>query len=358
MASERGDFRRAAVLCFAFWYLVWGNYAVAEMLARRFGFVRDLPVDLLSVAVVAGIALTLYPLARWTTGRSIAVKLAVLVPAGIAVAVAQIGVNYVNQSILGAITGLPFDQLRERYARLFMYRIYLDTAFIALLVTMLEARRSADDRVARSEAEAEAERARLAALRFQINPHFLFNAMNSISSLVVTGRAADAEEMLERLSDFLRITLTADPGQLVTLDEEMEAIQSYLAIEGVRFRTRMQTVIDCPPALANARVPGLILQPLVENAVKHGVATSSQPSTITITARAGQDQLILEVDDDGDHARADTPRAGLGVGTENVRQRLAALFGAAAGLEAGPATPRRWSSRVVLPLSFAGQGQG
>lgn len=190
----------------------------------------------------------------------------------------------------------------------------------------------------------------LVALRYQINPHFLFNTLNSISSLVVTNRAAQAEEMIGQLSDFLRVTLTDDAQAPQTLDHELETIEAYLNIEGVRFGDRLAIAIDCPDALRGAHFPTFILQPLVENAIKYGVAGSRRTVTVAIRARREGDCLIVAVEDDGD--AAGDAAAGHGIGLTNVRRRLSALYGAAARLE----TAKRasgFASIVRLPFRAA-----
>src|SRR5687768_978158 len=134
-------------------------------------------------------------------------------------------------------------------------------------------------------AEAAARSAQVRALRYQVNPHFLFNTLNSLSSLVMTGRAEKAEEMLLALSTFFRTSLSLDPSADVTLAEEIDLQRLYLEIEKVRFPSRLKVSIDVPDDLAQARVPALILQPLVENAIKYGVSGTRDPMLLTIEAR-------------------------------------------------------------------------
>jgi signal transduction histidine kinase len=173
--------------------------------------------------------------------------------------------------------------------------------------------------------------AHMLALRFQLNPHFLFNTLNAISSLVIVGRAGDAEAMIDRLSSFLRASLTADPHSLVSVDEEFEMLDSYLDIEGVRFGDRLVTVIDLPPGLASAMVPPFLLQPLVENAIKYAVAPSHRPVEVRIAAEEREGRLVLTVADDGDGCGDVVP--GTGVGLVNVRERLRLNYGADAWME-------------------------
>jgi len=159
------------------------------------------------------------------------------------------------------------------------------------------------------------------ALRMQLQPHFLFNTLNSISALV-HANPDGADEMISRLGDFLRTTLDAPPDQLVSLRRELAFIQDYLAIEQIRFQDRLRVELDIPADLMNLPVPSFILQPLVENALKHGLADRPQGGTLRIRARQGSDGLVLEVQDDGEGFVPGRE----GVGLSNVRSRLGLLY--------------------------------
>jgi two-component system, LytTR family, sensor kinase len=180
--------------------------------------------------------------------------------------------------------------------------------------------------------------AELRALRYQVNPHFLFNTLNSLSTLVLTGKRDEAERMIINLSTFFRTSLNGDPSDDVRLSEEILLQRLYLDIETVRFPDRLVVDIDVPEALRDACVPGLILQPLVENAVKYGVSRAKRPVTIRIHAAEQPTGLLLLVEDDGNPAPAMNGHAnGTGVGLQNVRDRLVARFG-----DAGDC---RWDNR-------------
>lgn len=203
-----------------------------------------------------------------------------------------------------------------------------------------------------AEARNATQQAQLAALRFQLNPHFLFNTLNAISSLIVTRRNDEAERMTMKLSEFLRLSLEADPDAEVTLDEELANTQSYLEIEGVRFPDRLCTEFECPAELLNAYVPSFLLQPLVENSVKHAVAPSRTPVTIMVQVSADQDQLIVIVEDRGRQGFGGGQSGGTGLGLANVRQRLAAFYGSRGTVEAR-ASGYGFMVRLALPLRFA-----
>jgi len=204
-----------------------------------------------------------------------------------------------------------------------------------------------------AEAEANARAAQVRALRYQVNPHFLFNTLNSLSSLVMTGRAEQAEEMLLALSTFFRTTLSVDPSADVTLAEEIDLQRLYLEIEKVRFPSRLRVEIDIPKELESARLPALILQPLVENAIKYGVSPTTEKVTLRIEARSlGDGRFSITVTNTGKpggHPPRD-PVESTGVGLTNVCQRLNARFGAQAKCEFGPLPKGGYQVHLTLPL--------
>ena len=187
-----------------------------------------------------------------------------------------------------------------------------------------------------AEANVAAQQAQLAALRYQLNPHFLFNSLNSISALIVTGRNKDAEAMTDKLSSFLRSSLNADPTALIPLEEELALTEEYLDIEGVRFGDRLNVNVDCSAEACTALVPSFLVQPLVENAVKHGVARSSAPVAIEIDAAIDGGCLCIKVANCVADTESEPLRdnAGAGVGLANVERRLQAVFGKRASLDA------------------------
>ena len=206
-----------------------------------------------------------------------------------------------------------------------------------------------------AEAESAAQAAQVRALRYQVNPHFLFNTLNSLSSLVMSKRPEEAEEMILKLSNFFRTSLSLDPSADVSLAEELALQRLYLDIEQVRFPKRLKVEIDVPEDLRDARVPGLILQPVVENAIKYGVSGAREPILLTISAReAGPGRFIIEVTNSKGGAqgrkRSSQASPGTGVGLVNVCQRLAARFGASANCEFGPLADGGYRVSLTLPL--------
>jgi signal transduction histidine kinase len=196
---------------------------------------------------------------------------------------------------------------------------------------------------------AEAQTAQLRALRYQINPHFLFNTLNSLSTLVLRARNDEAEQMITNLSGFFRASLTADPAEDVPLSEEIRMQQLYLGIEQIRFPQRLQAEFDIAPEVTGASVPGLILQPLVENAIKYGVSRTSRPVTVTIRAHGAAGRLYLSVEDDGDGPAGEGAVNGHGVGLRNVCDRLAARFNGAAECHYGPRPEGGFRVELTMP---------
>ncbi len=175
-------------------------------------------------------------------------------------------------------------------------------------------------------AESEAHRARLQALRYQLNPHFLFNTLNAVSTLIVERENRDAERMVARLSDFLRLTLECNSDVEVPLADELDFARRYLDIEQIRFGDRLVVHEDVDPETLSAQVPPLLLQPLVENAVRHGIMPREEGGTLHIEARRVGTQLLLRVVDDGPGPARSADTAG-GVGLANTKARLDSLYG-------------------------------
>jgi signal transduction histidine kinase len=179
------------------------------------------------------------------------------------------------------------------------------------------------------EGELRASQAQLQALKMQLHPHFLFNALHSVSALVHSDPEA-ADKMIARLGDFLRLTLDTAAAQEVPLRQEIEFLNCYLEIERIRFRDRLTTRLDVDPQALECRVPNLILQPIVENAIRHGVAPRSAPGRVEVRAERKGGSLRLRVKDNGRGIQeAACPTKGGGVGLSNTRARLQQLYGGA-----------------------------
>ncbi len=231
-------------------------------------------------------------------------------------------------------------------------RYFLLLAWGALYFAMVKAEQARTAERREGEYRRAAKAAELQSLRYQVNPHFLFNTLNSLSALVITGKPKAAETMIQTLSNYYRRSLAEDPAGEVTLAQEIEQQRLYLELEAVRFPERLVTRFDVPDELAEVPVPGMILQPLVENSVRYAVAPTSRAITVMIAARAEYNQLVLTVSNNGRSAGTDTG-GGFGIGLANVRDRLAARFGSEASVVSGADSDGGWRTVIRLPLGGA-----
>lgn len=188
-------------------------------------------------------------------------------------------------------------------------------------------------------------RAELSMLRMQFQPHFLFNSLHAISTLV-DWRPADARRMITLLSELLRKTVDAEPRALVPLEEELDWLERYLELQRIRFADRVSIDMQIAPAALNAMVPSFILQPLVENAIKHGVDADAGAVNIAIRANANDGHLMLAVTDDGVGLREPVSE---GIGLQNTRRRLQTLYGSDQSFELR-ALPKGVEALIELPL--------
>lgn len=234
------------------------------------------------------------------------------------------------------------------------FTAYVILSWSALWFGIRSHRELAQARERTLEAHAQANLAQLKMLRYQLNPHFLFNTLNAIATLVLEQENSTAERMLGALSRFLRYTLDQEPQQKVPLKREMEVLDLYLRIEKMRFDERLVVDIVIDPAAEHALVPSLILQPLIENAIKFAVARREQSCHIGIRAHANGPWLELELTDNGPGSPAFAPGAPepTGVGLRNSRERLATLYGAKARLNAENRPEGGVRVRITMPLEL------
>ena len=196
-----------------------------------------------------------------------------------------------------------------------------------------------------SRLEAQLAQAQLSALKMQLHPHFLFNTLHSISALL-HGDVEAADRMVARLGDFLRLTLENSESQEVTLEQELEFLRCYLDIEMTRFQDRLRVEFDMGPGTLDALTPNLILQPLVENAIRHGIAHRVEPGRVEIRSERRGDRLRIEVRDDGPGFASNTP----GIGLTNTRARLERLYGSGYVLQLNNGTQN--GAIVILEIPF------
>jgi signal transduction histidine kinase len=306
--------------------------------------------DIVVGLILCGIFLvtTLWLRARPLFVRRVAVG---LLAASLAVAHAYIDAEAMVW--LNAASGFPGSPLLTIFSSILIDYILIYVLFaaaVSLLLTQFELRKR-DQLLAR--AELTAQQAQLAALRLQLNPHFLFNSLNALSSLVVTGENKSAERMIGLITGFLRSSLMADPREEVTIADELASISDYLEIELVRFEDRLTVDFHCPGELSEALMPSHLLQPIVENAIKHGVARTRKPVRLSIEVRAvGSSDLQIRISDDVAGIADEAAPSGTGTGLANVRERLAIFHGERAVFEHGPSA-EGYKVMMRLPLRLA-----
>ena len=202
--------------------------------------------------------------------------------------------------------------------------------------------------------ESQASSAQLAMLRYQLNPHFLFNTLNSISTLVLLKQTERANAMLSRLSAFLRYTLANEPTAHVTVAQEVETLKLYLEIEKMRFESRLRPEFHIDPRVEKARLPSLLLQPLVENAIKYAVTPQEEGAEIAIDARLAGERVQITVSDTGPGliGKAGRPSLSTGVGLTNIKERLAQSFGSDHRFEARSAPGGGFRVSIEIPFQL------
>ena len=230
-------------------------------------------------------------------------------------------------------------------------RNYLTYAFIAVSYQAVAYHRAVRERDLRAtRLELDLAESKLANLEGRLRPHFLFNTLNSIAALIREDPAA-AEAMVGQLSNLLRASLRTDPKREVRLDEELRLVEQYLAIQSVRFQDRLSVSIDADEEARSGQVPHLILQPLVENAVRHGIAPRESGGTIWVYAERAGDRLRMIVEDDGvGIGNGSAALAGSGLGLESVRSRLSHLYGTEQQVDVSARRPS--GTRVAIDIPF------
>jgi sensor histidine kinase YesM len=269
--------------------------------------------------------------------------------------------------LLHVVAYQQLSSMAELYRLLFLFN--LPTGFMSYATILVvsyaidyyqryreEELRASELREKLAKAELQATQAQLQALKMQLQPHFLFNTLNSISALLDEDVEA-ADEMLARLGDFLRLTLENPAAQEISLQEEMEFLRCYLEIERVRFQDRLDVRINIEPAALDALVPSLVFQPLVENAIKHGILSRAAPGLISIEASVIDGVLQLRVTDNGPGLSSRQESGGRfreGLGLANVRARLHQLYGP--GIRFDLADRSEGGLQVTLAIPFVASG--
>lgn len=346
-------------------WLVGGLFEASQaVLIMRFGEGRRhawLPLFITELALwlpwtlltpwVIGLARR-YPIARGTMIRSVAVHLA-----------AFIAISVIAEAWSAALQVLfnPWGNRRPptfwdtwSIALLYQILIFLIAYVLILTITyLIDSRENiAHQMTETARLNEELSKAQLAALRRQMEPHFMFNTLNSITALVRDRRNDAAVSMIVGLSEFLRRAAEDSHRLQVTLGEEVEYLQRYVDIQKVRFGERLQVTVDIPAHLLEVPVPNLLLQPLVENAIKHGIGKRVAGGTVRVAGERRDGNLYLNVYNDGPPVEKDW-ETNSGVGLSNLRTRLQILYGSAADLALAPGGPEGVEVIVTLPLKEA-----
>ena len=324
--------RSEFVLLAAFWALAVLMLSVRAIVIDRLpSFAIMGPRRIFTALLGASLCYVMARILAALSGRSFQERVVWGVTGALLMAVTLTGVTMTLNRILLPLPGTHFSLAESsQWAIVWLgYLLAWTGTYLALIYHW-----ESEDNYRRATVLAEVTRdAQRAALRYQLNPHFLFNTLNSAASLAGEGRNREAEAMLISLATFLRATLTLDPTGMIPLGEEIALQRRYLDIEQTRFGDRLNVVVDLPEDLAATPVPALLLQPLIENAIRHGLACTEAPLTISLAAGTEAGLVVLTVDDDGGGAARP---GGTGVGLANVAARLRAHFGAAGRFAAGP----------------------
>jgi len=354
-----------------FWSLQTAGWILYGLTMLGYGLSQESPHDAVigdAVMVATGILLTsaIRLLYQWYRRRRVSPL--IVIASGIAVAIAGSPVWFLLQVLVSrTLNGGLFPQWHPNFgwssfsADMFLYSIFILLTWSLLYFGIngwirLELERRRADR-----ADALAQAAQLRALQSQLEPHFLFNTLNGISSLVVEGRSDAAAAMIARLSDFLRLTLKVAGTPQITLADELVFVRQYLDIQQLRFGDRLGFGIEVAPEAMEVMVPAMLLQPLVENSVRHAILPRAMGGKVVVSARtdsvrAAADTLILRVDDDGPGIQKSTSPS-TGVGLSNTATRLAVLYGGAAEFAIGRSSLGGVGVTIRLPLSTAAVAQ-
>ncbi|MFG1343847.1 histidine kinase [Xanthobacter autotrophicus DSM 431] len=352
--------RKAAL---RFGLVFWGGVLIFSSIL--WGLVGTDPIEsalgkvvhyVLCSLITAGISVLLFRLHEWSKVRSLDVSLPLLVLASFLLSLAAAPLWALLGYGVYAVFTWPqpavFDWKDFSYDM--VYGAALFFGWSCLFTTLLFSFEIHERELALAAVREEALAAQMRALRYQVNPHFLFNTLNSVAGLIEEGDGARAGKMVLSLSEFLRTTLSIDPMSDVPLADELALQGGYLAIERERFSDRMALSIDMPDEVRDALVPSLILQPLIENAIKHGVNATTGPVEIALRARREADRLHLVVENDMPlEAPSAAKPPGMGVGLRNVAERLRKRFADESGFSSGPVAPGRFRVSIDLPWRLA-----
>lgn len=350
MSASRGPrtFGITAVVILLFWIGQFSILTVSRMLYETGDDASFLLPRIL--VTLAGIALSFVIAAmhRRSWGQPLIRRLMLAITLAVIGAAIHSVFNYL---IFSALLPIAHDKglTVASYAMAALQWFWSYAALSGLLLAITYSYELSENERRTAQLQREAHAAHLRALRYQLNPHFMFNTLNSIASLVSTHEVGLAERMVENLADFLRAGLALDPTEDIPLGQEIELQSLYLAIEAVRFPNRLVVKIDVPDAVRNTMVPSLITQPLIENAVRHAVTPSRVPVTLTISARPVGDRLEIIVHNTASSDVQRLKTSGTGVGIANVAERLAARYEDDCDFSSGRDADGGFTVRFTIP---------
>ena len=357
-------------LAFQLSMVLWlASSAVVTIGAIFFGQMHTLSAYLIvpiTVCTAAAITTLLYgPVRLLQNRRAIVAVPAIIVTIGLAATLQTIA-DYGTQALFVPI--FPGHVMPDTDPKILLvtWVIYfaLYTCNAALLWLAFVAHLSKTREVALTQtkldlalSEARSAQAELKMLRLQLDPHFMVNSLSAISTLAITSDERAAAEMADSLADFLRFSLEQSDDAEQPLTDEIALATAYLGVEQIRFGDRLRVDMDCPEELGDALIPNFILQPLVENAMKHGFNSAVDAMSLRIAARAEGGTLILTVDDHAKERRVAPVAPGLGIGLSNTRERLETMYGADAALITTRLSDG-FRSEIRLPAKFSGHDHG
>jgi two-component system, LytTR family, sensor kinase len=364
---EQPNWRRVWADLLALWAVfailgTWLNYGFQAARSRPISWGHAIAINITAYAIWAFLLtpIVLFLCAKFPLGRARVVR---FVPAHLLGMVVTICIDVLVKTALHkqVYPDLPSLPVRLQLRQYFFsqteadVQIYLVVAVLGYVVAYYAKVRSQELRASRLETNLV--KAELQVLKMQLQPHFLFNTLHSISSLVSTDPRA-AQKMICSLGDLLRLSLVKEDLPEVTLRRELEFVELYLDIERVRFQDRLLARIEISDELLDAQVPYLLLQPLVENAIKHGVARRPGSGSVEIAAFRDSEHLCLVVTNDNSTSGAVPVSDGMGIGLENTRQRLRILYGYNSRLSVRELPGSRFEVRVSLPFRLTAAPDG
>jgi two-component system, LytTR family, sensor kinase len=300
-------------------FYVWGLLGSIPDLLSRPGAIRE---NTVSVAIMFLASCALHPVCRRTLRR---------LPSWLAFELRAAAWSVIAANVSAFATGLTLNGFHKMdwsgVAPIAMESTFVLFMWCSLYFSIKQWRESARERERLLRAETEARKARLRALRYQLNPHFLFNSLNAVSTLILEGNASAATRMLAQIGDLLRTSLESEVITEIALSQEMAFTEQYLAIEQTRLGERLQFEMLIPSETLDALVPSLLLQPLVENAVRYGVAPLVQGGKIAIESALHDDRLRIVIGNSGRRDAEKQKENGNGIGLSNTAERLKTLYG-------------------------------